>query len=488
MTDDLGARLERAVKLQEAAESGRQPDAAVLQDLHARVARARRGRTASYAAVAAAAAAVVGVAGWFGLQDRTVPLPAHTPTSTPTPAPTEGPAARPTPTPSAGAGTAPRDTVSYPGMPPMLRAPDGILDQAGPGWFVVSYVTGLPEPSAGAVDGQHLVLSAPTGELYHLLDVTAHHVTPVSWPRAGVIRAVVSERDASTSSAAWVDLRTGEVTVDDRLPAGVQWIGRSGDDEVWLSAHTEVDEGADGTPTPRVADGTALHIGPADGDVRTLPVPIWDAVLAPDGRTVVGGGPDVRRVAVDVVTGRQTTLALPAGQRCTVTAWLDTTGVLASCSDTAPDGVADPWYLDEHGGQVVRLDATGGAPRTLAAIDSAGIVPWRGEYLRDGVVVTTAAPLLSSSGDCFDFCYGGAYLWQSGDAHAVSTAVDLVDDVCRVGVGGDGLLLWTADLCYEMSTGGRWWTVDEATGATRLVAPAGDPDLGTSADAAVERR
>ncbi|MBD7918756.1 hypothetical protein H9657_10785 [Cellulomonas sp. Sa3CUA2] len=469
MTDDLTARLERALHVQEHHEGDLRPDAAALADLHARVARGRRGRTTSYAAVAAVAAGVIGVAGWFGLQDRTAPEPAETPT--PTPTVTATPTPGPTPEPSAAASAPPLEPVDLPGLPPMYRAPEGILDSAGKGRFVVAYSSGLYEPPG--VDGQRrtLALSAPTGELYHLTDVTTHEVEPVRWSGSGAVRAQVWDSQG-TSQVGTVDLRTGEVTVDPRLPDFVYWLGMSGDDELWS------------TPAAYSGEAGTLYVVPPEGTVREIPYPLHMLpALAPDGRSVVGSTPGGPLVAVDVATGSRTTLLVPAGQRCRVTAWLDATGVLGQCVDP-PTGDSLRWNYDEHGGQVVRFDVTGGAYRTLARIGADGVVPGRGAQVRDGVVVTTAEPLLSSSGDCYEVCYGGAYLWSGGQA--VPVTVDEEDQVCEVRVGSGGLLLRTGDPCYEGPVGEQWWLVDETTRAARLAAPAVDSDLGLGAKVVVE--
>jgi len=180
---------------------------------------------------------------------------------------------------------------------------------------------------------------------------------------------------------------------------------------------------------------------------------------------------------------------VPAGQQCWVTGWLDGTGVLASCVDPQPEGHHGPWYHDEHGGQIVRLDAAGGPPRTLGAIDSTGPVPWRGTHVRDGVVAFVGAPLVSSSGDCFDVCYGGAHRWVEGrGAVELPRTPEMLDTVCQVQPGRDGILLRTGDLCYEETTGGQWWRVDDATGDVRLVAPAVESDLGIGASAPLVER
>lgn len=135
-------------------------------------------------AVAAASVLVVGTAGWFALQDRTAPEPAHTPTPAPSASPTS--AAPPVP-------------VDRPGMPPMLQAPEGVLRQAGPGWFVASYAPESWDPVPA--DGEHrsLVLSAPTGELYHLSD-TEDLVHVVRWHEPGAVRASTPSSRSRRSS------------------------------------------------------------------------------------------------------------------------------------------------------------------------------------------------------------------------------------------------------------------------------------------------
>ena len=467
MTDDLTARLERALHVQEQHERDLQPDAATLADLHARVARVRRGRTVSYAAVAAASIGVLTVAGWFGLQDRT-PEPAQTPTPSVTSTPT------PQPTPSAQADAEPPVPVQLPGLPPMLQAPDGILDATGPGWFVASYASGLLEPPEGDARRVTLALSAPTGELYHLTDVATSGIQVVRWTDAGTVRAVVWD-DEGGPRGAWVDLRSGEVTLDERMPEGGTWLGMSGDDELW-------------SPPWTMPGATGVVVLPPQGDAR----PVDSAVsqnqsVSPDGRTVVGETSDARTVAVDLATGQDTELVVPAGQRCVVVGWYDATGVLAACTDEQTSDSVWPWYWDEHGGQMVRLDTAGGAPRTLAPIRGDQPVPWQGERVRDGVLVTIGAPLVSSSGeDCFDFCYGGAYLWSDGTAVPVPLEQD-ENRVCEVAAGRSGLLLRTGDQCYEMTTGDQWWLVDEATGAARSIAPAVESELGMGARSVVER-
>ena len=466
MTDDLTARLERALTVQESSEQGLLPDAATLADLHARVARQRRGRYVSYAAVAAVSIGVLSAAGWFGLQDRT-PQPAQTPTPSVTSTPS------PQPTPSTQASADPPVPVQLPGLPPMLQAPEGILDATGPGWFVAAYSSGLLEPPEGDARRVTLALSAPTGELYHLTDVAAPGVHVVRWTDAGTVRAVVTTDDGAPRGA-WVDLRTGEVTFDERMADGGLWFGMSGDDELWSRPWS-------------VPGATGVVVVPPQGDARTVDSAVsQNQSVSPDGRTVVGETTDAGTVAVDLTTGRDTELVEPAGQRCVVVGWYDATGVLAACVDQQTSDADWPWYWDEHGGQVVRLDTTGGAPQALAPLTADRPVPWQGDHVRDGVLVTIGAPLLSSSGDCFDVCFGGAYLWSDGAAVPVPLDEE-EDQVCEVAAARSGLLLRTGDQCYEMTTGDQWWLVDETTGAARSIAPAVESDLGMGARSVVER-
>lgn len=469
MTDDLTARLERALQVQERHDRDLRPDAATLADLHARVARGRRGRVTSHVAVAAAAAAAIGVAGWFGLQHRDAPQPARTPE----PSATASPTLTSTPSPSAAATAPPLEPVNLPGMPPMSKAPEGLLERTGPGWYLLTYESGLYQPPSGDGERKSLVLSAPTGELYHLMDVASGTLMPVRWAEPGVARVVFWE-SPRPGRAGWVDLRTGEVTPDERLGEDVEWVGMSGDGEIWRSAPT----GGQG----------ALVVVPPQGEVRSIPVALTGVLLSPDGRTVAGWGEAGTLETVDVATGRITPIPVPAGQRCDIVGWLDPTGFMATCVDVPPAVYGERWNADEHGGRVVRFDADGGVPQTLTTLAGDGVMPWRGSNVRDGVLVAAAAPELSgTSTDCYQFCYGGAYLWTGGDVRPVTTSVDLGDEVCEVRAGRDGLLLRTGDFCWEEITSGQWWLVDEATGATRLVAPAVESELGIGAGTLVER-
>ena len=473
MTDDLTTRLGLALRAQERGEDGTVPTPDVLDDVRARIVRVRRRRVASHVAVAAVTALVLGCAGWFGFQARPAPAPADTPTPTSPP-----PTVEPSPTAEAEAETpAPAlEPVSLPGLPAIYRLPEGVLERTGPGWFLASYASGLYDPPPGDGERRVLVLSAPTGELFHVMDVEQGMVLPVRWTDAGTVRAVVSDGERP-HRAATVDLLTGDVVADERVPAGAEWVGLAGDDELWMEHGTTTQEKG------------VLHVLPPSGPARQVPGALWHPLLSPDGRTVVGlgqseGGP----VALDVTTGRRTTLQEPTGQRCTVAAWLDPTSVLAACVDAQPEGSTERWNHDERGGQAVRLDVTGGAPRTLRPITADGIVPWGGRYLRDQVAVVLAAPLLSSTvAGCYDFCYGHPHVWEGDTARPLATSVDLGDDVCELQVGGDRLLLRTGDLCYEETTGNQWWSVDPVTGATRLVAPAVDSELQIGAYALVER-
>ncbi len=459
MTGDLSARLDAALRRQEQHEDGTLPDAATLADLHARVARARRARSASYVAVAAVAAGVLGVGGWFGLHRAPAPQPAETPTPTvsPTPSPTATPspsaAAEPTTTPPA-----PLVPVSLPGLPPMFEAPEGILDRTGPGWFVVAY--DAPPTSAGEARTT-LALNAPTGETYHLVDVTGA-VAPLRWTQAGTLRAYDT---AYPSSELTLDLRTGASTSDERIPRSAGFVGVAGDDEVWTS-----EDGRRST----------IHVVPPAGPVHDLPYDGGWPLLSPDGRTVLGqGGFSSSLQVVDLATGTATRLALPEGQMCAAAGWLDTVQLLATCADLVPSGQPggpEMQPLDQHDGQLVRLDATGGAPQVIRPLTAADVVPWMGRRLTDGRLVTTNASLLSSSGDCFNACFGGAFLW-SEDGTSVAplpSTIDPVDAVCEITAGGDRVLLRTSDTCFEGAGRYQWWSVDPTTGDSRRIAKAAD--------------
>lgn len=461
MTDDLTARLERALHVQEQHERDLRPDPATLAGLHAQVARRHRARTARLTAVAAASVLVVGAAGWLALQQRTTPEPAVPPTPAPT--------ASAGPTPAVDA--APPAPVVLPGLPPMLQASDAVLRQAGPGWFVASYASGLWEPLPGDGERRSLVLSAPTGELYHLTD-TEDVVRVVRWHEPGAARAEVYSGEVR--HGATVDLLTGRVSVDDRLPVGAGWLGVHDDDELWTAV---------------VDDEETLLVLPPDGPARHSPVPDSSLRLSPDGARAAAGRLTGEPSVVDVTTGDVRTIPVPAGQVCTVTAWIDATGVLATCSDPVPDDrVPGPGasYLDGLHPVLARLDALGGAPTVLQDLTPDGLVPWSVAHLRDGVVVGTAAPMLSTLDGCVEGCDGRVSTWTGGEVAPLTTTPQVTDDVCEVLATDAGTLLRTGDQCYEASTGSQWWLVD-AAGAARLVAPAVDSELELAPFAVVGR-
>lgn len=474
--DDLTTRLARALQAQEDHEAATVADADVLAALHTRVARGRRLRTLSTGAVAALAVGVLGVAGWFGLRDAPAPLPAVTPTPTPgaTPSVAPSPTPSPTPTPTPDPTTAappPPVPVSLPGLPPMFAPPEGVLERTGPGWFVVGYAA---PPTATTSRPTALVLSAPTGELYHLADVD-RPVTPVRWSAPGTVRVVVEDQ---ARRAATVDLRTGAVTVDDRLPGRVSWVGAASDAEVWTSAD---------------AGGASVHVVPPAGPVRSIPVADPVQALSPDGRRVVGTAGPGPVVVTDLTSTAPSSPVVPDGQQCHVAGWVDASGLLATCADPpGPDrSYEDGGYaLDVRRGQVVRLDADGGAPQVLRVLGPDDVVPVDGAALGGGTLVVLDSPHLSGDGIgvCYDVCFGGtAYLWSGTSAAPVTTSTPLPDDVCDVRAGGAGVLLRTSTQCLDDQEAWQWWTVDPATGTTRAVAPVVDGHASPGAWGVAER-
>ncbi|KSW29224.1 hypothetical protein [Cellulomonas sp. B6] len=468
MSGDLSARLDAALRRQEQHEDGVRPDPAVLAELHARVARARRGRTASYAAVAAAAVGVLGVAGWFGLRHDTTPLPAHTPTPAPsaTPTPTPGP----TTTAPAPESTPPSTPVSVAGMPPLLALPDGALDAAGPGWTLLGYGPLVYDGPARQV----LALSAPTGELY-LVREDERPIDVVRWDGGRAVRATSWLDDGAGTRTPVVgeyDLVTGELVPDDRISATDRFLSLlpSGD-ELWFRPVPGGAAGADGVPS---AEGR-LRLVPREGEPRvvtTLDLP-GSVVVSPDGaRAVVEEAPGTGREVVDLATGARTPLAIPPGRGCDVVAWLDATSILATCrDDVAPTG--ERQYLEDLNARVVRFDVRTGGSQKVRDVVAGDLVPARGRWLQDGSLVVGRAPLTRAFADCFDVCWGGAYLWSAGSMTPVTPAEPLPDDICSARPGGDGLLVRTGYLsCYEEpGSSSQVWSVDLASGAVRPVGP-----------------
>lgn len=440
MTDDVVTRMEQAATAQESWHADLQPSELVLARMQAGVRRRRATRLAQQGAVAAAVVAVAAVGVWAGLRPDAVP-PAD---------PTPAPSSAATPTTSA----TPLERVDLPGLPAMHRLPDGLLDTTGPGWFVVAY----GDPLNDGVDptSTTLALSAPTGELYHLVDVE-DLVVVERWVDATTVRARVGGPERQV--VADVDLRTGEVVVDQRVPQAAELVGTVGDDDVRVQRGLGV--------------GVA-YVVPRHGDAREVPLPFADGILSPDGTLLASSSePQV----VDLATGAVARPATPAGRTCDVTSWLDATGLLAMCSD-APPTSGEPAYYDRLGARLVRLDTAGGAPQDLAPVTGDGLVPYVGAWVRDGVAAVVGIERLSTSGDCYDACTGGTYLWSAAGAQRVGQELETDgDQVCEAAPGGDGLLLRVGTCFFEIHRS-QWWTLDPATGATRLVAPQAATDDG----------
>jgi hypothetical protein len=455
MTDDLMTQLERAAAAQEEHHRDLQPEAARLTAMHSAVRRRRAVRVVQHGSVAAAVVGVLAVGGWFGL--RTVPAePAVTPS--PSVQPTSGP----TPSPVASAVLVP---VERAGLPPMDELPDGVPAATGPGWFVVAYGDPFYQALDGGPTSTTLALSAPTGELYHLVDVPAF-VSVARWVDPFTVRAAVTLPGGPERRVATIDLRTGDVVLDDRVEGPAELVGTAGQEEVWETS----EDGGD----------TELRILPLHGEGRSLAGPPGAELISPDGRAVTWRrAPDGGSLPVlDLVTGTVTRVDLPAEQECVIASWFDATGVLATCVDRWQDSTDTPFYDQLHG-RLVRVDTTGGPVEDLAPITGEGLVPYEASYVSDGVVAVVGQELLSTSGDCYQWCTGGTHLWSRDSVVRVGADLETgdgvradpaADQICEARPGGDGLLLRVGTCFWEIHRQ-QWWTLDSRTGAARLVAP-----------------
>lgn len=467
MTDDLTARLERALHVQEQHETDLRPDAAALADLHARVARGRRGRTTAYAAVAAAVVGVVGVAGWFGLQHRTAPEPAGTPTPTVSPArpsPSSGPTAV---TPDAASLV----VVDRPGAPLLHALPPGVLESASTGWVLAGYGPVDQDPDRPGL----VVLLSPTGVAYLVTDLATSDVAIVDWePGADTALVVVPQPEGPYQQRGVLDPRTGTVTAD---PAGLGDVG---------GADSYVGRRDDGAELWWVngPDGDLALQALLDGQVERLGVTVPSgehrgAVLSPDRKRLAlvdpsdegdAGGAylgDASRV-VDLRTGATAEVPLdPDGGHCRAMDWVDARTLLASCVEYAT--VADP---DDSVADVLRswhTEASIDGDVATYASDASGEVAVGGA----GSDVVVVGPL---SDDGSGPSRGATTrLWVPGAGPGpVTAALDIPQSALEARRGGPSTVVATMGTSPEDPWPVELWSLDARSGAVVLIGPHGE--------------
>lgn len=427
MERELSDVMAEAVAARERALTGLTPAAAAMDGMRSRVRRRRGVRHGLQAlAVVPVVGAVVFAASLAGQDPAPVP-PVQTESPAPTPEPTTTSEPTPVPTPSAPELGAP---VLEPGLPPFHEAPDGILDEAGPGWFLVTWQTYQLDGEAYAPSDTSVLLVDPVGTRYRLLTL------PVERPPAGSggwwTRHVVVDWEAGASTAV-VRVPEDPIAIGgsfatlDLLSGALQPVS-TGPDRVWF------DELEIAASTP---DGTRLWRSPTD-DSTLLTVTRGEQVRqidtgvivravepSPDGSLVwVGGGWLDDGAVVDLGTG-SVVAVLPLGETasgwCQFAGWWAADAVLQTCSDTelfSEDGTSfAPETVRLVTADVAQLASGTSTPiRTLSSDDVAPF-GWDSANVGDGVVAVggAAAEQLGSP----DVCPEGAWLIDASGARQI---------------------------------------------------------------------
>ncbi|GAA4622682.1 hypothetical protein [Cellulomonas oligotrophica] len=452
MTDDLNARLKASLD-----RGAQHLDAVPVPDglgaaLHRQVRRRRVRRAAVRTGVAAAVVVAVATPVWALRPDPT-PLPVATPsptataTATPTPTPTPTPPPTPTQEPTAQAPVLellPRDD----GLT-VHRIPDGLIDEVGAGWSLVTY--GPTTPGAAVP----VVLAAPDGTPYLVTDA-ADPLRLAGW-RAGESTALVTDG----SGRAVLDLRTGAVTSDPRgLGAAATFAGwRADGAETWWTVDPEdssrvllVALGPDGTQRL----GANLRAGVQNG-ATAVDAAGTRIALSPDLASFGdgGSGPSDHVEVRTLDTGATTShLAGPEGWSCRPAGWVDPTTLLTTCLDFG----ALSGTLDAQAYAVV--DVTGATATQVTTVAPGQPAP----------LAQSSAP--SASGLVVGYVAGqqrGMATWAGGleplwDAPAGT-------ELLEAQPLGDGHVLVSAGTGWGDPTM-TVWSVDAATGeAVQLAGP-----------------
>lgn len=348
-----------------------------------------------------------------------------------TPTPTDStPAATPTP-------TEVPDVI--PGLPPTLPLPPGLLEEVTPGWVLATYAS-EPIPDGGLV-AHTVVLAAPTGELYRVLDLPVEpRVTILDWV-AGSTTAVVSVEGQGDDGAAAVpraelDLTTGTIAP---RPVPADW----NEGAYWFFEGIGPD-GAELWSTPTSEDGytSDLYAVPPDGAARRVGGIGLSMLLDPGGQRVVSPypGPDEVFQVMDLITGAATTHGYGApGKKCQVVGWLDPDALLAFCVAAdfprwtrEPSGRSEDEDWAAADPSMFRVDLETQQTTPLARLTRADPVPdtWNGTWRRSGEVIYVGGYALQDPSSCPT----GTFVWQG------STSNLLQEPASRVVRVGDRLL------------------------------------------------
>jgi hypothetical protein len=487
---ELSDVMAEAVAARERALTGLTPAPQVLDGMRSRVRRRRGVRHGLQAlAVVPVVGAVVLAASLAGQDPAPVP-PVQTESPAPTPEPTTTSEPTPDPTPSAPELGAP---VLEPGLPPFHEAPDGILDEAGPGWFLVTWQTSRFDGADFVPSDTSVLLVDPGGVRYRLLTIplalsptvtggqfpVQHEV--VDW-EAGASTAVMRVREGGSSiggSFVTLDLLSGDVQPVD-----------TGPDRVWFEELEIAASTADGTRLWRGGsdDSTVLTVTRGE-QVRQIDtgVVVHAVEPSPDGSLVwVGGGTNADGAVVDLASG-SVVAQLPAGETasgwCVVSGWWTGDAVLQTCSDTELLSEEGVWFEPE----AVRLvtadleQLAGGTSTPLRSLASDDVAPfgWDSANVGDGVVAV-----------------GGAVAEQFGSPYVCPEGAWLVDakGARQIDVGHPGgaapaqaefgrtpghLVIWSSLSCHEAVGPDRLVAYDVATGTVVDLAGSPHADDGT---------
>ncbi|WP_426593845.1 hypothetical protein ACPPVS_18980 [Cellulomonas sp. McL0617] len=449
MSENLGAR-EQAMR-------GMEPPAAALARTVRTVRRRRAVRHSTQAVGGVAIVAVLAAGSWFGLRGAHEPHPAVAPTSSPTVAPSPDAS---TPTPSATpAPTVVPDAIL--GLPPTLPLPPGLLQQTTPGWVLAVY--GSAEPDLGTEDfgdtlpgflAHTVVLAAPTGELYRVVDLPPEMgLSLLTWS-AGSTTAIVrvdwqGDYGQGAVPRAELDLTTGTITprpiattesgIDDWYFDGVAADGS----EVWR------------TPTSTDAVTADVYSVAADGTGRRLGAMGRTMLLDPTGRRGVTP-PDSSTTTfdlVDLVAGGTTHHDYGvAGKACDVVGWLDPDALLAMCVTSGfdrwadqPSGVSDAqdWASADPG--MYRIDIGAHRSSLLAPLTQSEPLAytWEGAWVRSGEVAYPAGQPYLRVRDCDD----AVFSWSGDGQTLVQGPGDSSDNYLSATTAGDRLFVASSPGC-----------------------------------------
>ena len=452
------------------------PDAAATLTGRIRARRARR-QTLQVAAVVPLIAALT-IGGWQLTSRDRVPV-----AGSPSPSPTAEPSPSPT------AETSGESAVLLPdesGLPTRYSMPVGVLEAAGSGWVLATYVP-VSTQEAGPVLVQTVVmLASPDGTAYEVLRLGSQ---PTSGPRLTWTQyAVVDWRPGEVTAllaATPAELEAGQMTVDPSpqypqyqelnlktghlstaLPeySGLKFEVRRGESRWWSDAHNG---------DVLVEDSSGLRVVAPD---------VWSSVdVSPDGSLVLAGA-----AVVDVASGAELggfEDRMTDGY-CHPVTWWTTQSILALCTRES-DAAGGGSYADLDPTLVVfdRAALAAGKGTVLRPLDN-DPVPLSGgnAWVADGKVVVQAANI--SAGDTMlgDVCADHLWLLDT-ESFSLPPTGDrrLKLDTFEARTAGGHLVVATGTGCGVYPTPTVISQVDLATGTatTVLGLPAAVPEGAT---------